>query len=127
MRPININYAYDGFLYAPLFLASELGLFPSNMTLKYRNGDIPAIESLALRTENANNWFAICDPFAKDISRIQAAIGRDQICIVGTLINRLPVWLYDNLQGFDPVATERDLLAYKHSIKRIRCYEKFNT
>lgn len=129
MKPININYAYNGFLYAPLFVAYELGLFPKNMTLQYRNGDIPAIESLARTTDPAQNWFAICDPFAKDISKVQASIGNDQILIVGTLIDRLPVWIYNNDTKFEPVGTETDLIApeNKDLIDCIRCYEKYNT
>jgi len=127
VKPININYAYDGFLYAPLVLAYNLGLFQGNMRLKYRNGDIPAIDSLAFKSEDANNWFAICDPFAKDISKVQASIGRDQIYIVGSLINRLPVWLYNSHADFDHVSNENDLLAHKHKLEYIKCYERYNT
>lgn len=129
MKPININYAYNGFLYAPLFLADELGLLPRNMELKYRNGDIPAIQSLALKTEDAENWFAICDPFAKDISKIQSEIGIDGICIVGTFIDRLPVWVYSSDPEFEPVGSEEELVAQdnKHRVDKIVCYEKFNT
>ncbi len=127
MKSININHAYSGFLYAPLFLADELGLFPKNMSLKYRNGDIPAIDSLAIKGEGANNWFAICDPFAKDISKVQASIGKDQIYIVGVLIDRLPVWLYNTNPKITPAANEKELLQYKHDIESIRCYEKYNT
>ncbi len=129
MKPININYAYNGFLYAPLFLASELGLFPRNMNLVYRNGDIPAIQSLSLKTESSENWFAVCDPFAKDISKIQAEIGSDRICIVGTFIDRLPVWVYNSNPEFEPVGSEEELVDQenKYRVDRIVCYEKFNT
>lgn len=127
MQTININYAYNGFLYAPLILAYELGLFPKNMQIKYRNGDIPAIDSLALKTEDAQNWFAICDPFAKDISSVQSSIGRDNIYIVGALINKLPIWVYNSHSEIVPVATEQNLKEHKHKIEEIRVYEKYNT
>lgn len=127
MKVININYAYSGFLYAPLILAYELGLFPKNMQIKYRNGDIPAIDSLAIKTENAQNWFAICDPFAKDISLVQSSIGKDNIYIVGTLINKLPIWIYNSHNDIEPFASEDNLKAHKHKIEEIRVYEKFNT
>jgi len=127
MQTININYAYNGFLYAPLILADELGLFPKNMKIKYRNGDIPAIDSLALKTEPAQNWFAICDPFAKDISSVQSSIGKDNIYIVGTLINKLPIWIYNSHPEIDPVAGELNLVQHKYKIEEIRVYEKYNT
>jgi hypothetical protein len=127
MKPININYAYNGFLYEPLFLANDLGLFPKNMQLVFRDGDIPTIRSLSRKTEPGENWFAICDPFAKDISKVQASIGNDSIYIVGSFIDRLPVWIYCNNPDFDPVGNEEGIKLHKLNIDEIRCYKKYNT
>ena len=127
MKPITINYAYDGVLYAPLFLAHDLGLLPRNVELKFRNGDLPTIQSLSQNHDAGNNWFAICDPFAKDISRVQRELGRDQLVIVGGLIERLPIWLYNTHPDIDRIDKETDLREYRHLIHTVRCYEHYNT
>ena len=91
--------------------------------LKRSNGT----KTLGAKNEEADNWFAICDPFAKDISAVQTEIGKDQIFIVGALRERLPVWLYNTNPDFEPVGEEGGLPAHRHKIDSIRCYKKFNT
>lgn len=128
LQDIHINHAFNGFLYAPVILADALGFFPGNMKLNYRTGDLEAIESLAKKDEGHRNWFAICDPFAKDISKVQASFGgKDEIYIVGSMINRLPIWLYNNSPDTEHVSSEDELMYYKPKIKAVECYLKYNT
>lgn len=127
MKEININYAYKGFLYEPLFLADSLNYFPENIELKYRGGDVETIKSLTYKTETNENWFAICDPFVRDFSKIKSAMGKDDIYIVGSFIDRLPIWLFNDNPKITPIKEEKDLHEYRNDINHIRCYEKYNT
>ncbi len=130
MKDFAINYAYDGFLYSPLLIAKKLGFLPNHAQLVHRNGDEEAITSLGGFGDDLDNWFAICDPFAHtDLSRVAVPVGEkaDSICIVGALVGRLPVWLYGLNPDCGPFANERDIKEQKSIIKRVVCYEKYNT
>jgi hypothetical protein len=126
----HINYAYNGFLYAPLILAEHLKLLPRDAELKPREGDVRTLQSLGVWHDPHENWFAVCDPFATDITKLvlPPSDGEgDAVCIVGALVGRLPVWLYSLDSDFKRISSEGDLEKSVHRVKRIVCYEKFNT
>lgn len=127
MIKININHAFDGFLYAPLYLASELGFFPKCATLVYRNGDSACLDALCGHNPtDEKNWFAVCDPFSLDIS-VKVPEQGDDICVVGCLIDRLPVWVYNPDPTILPVQKEQHLDRYKDKIKRLISYQEGTT
>jgi hypothetical protein len=74
------------------------------------------------------NWFAICDPFSvPDLSaKIPEQTG-DDICVVGCLVNKLPVWIYNPDTTVLPVTKEADLGRYKANIKKLVCYKEGTT
>lgn len=135
MKAFAINYAYNGFLYAPLFLAKETNLLPRGATLVPRYGDIEAAGALGRWDDEYPNWFAICDPFAHgisaphDLSRIAHLAGTkdDPLCIIGAFVGKLPVWLYNIDPKFGPFHSEEELKKEAGRITRIVCYKKFNT
>jgi hypothetical protein len=128
MTMININYAFNGFLYAPLMLADALGFFPKNTRLVYRNGDVETIKSLCIHSsDNEKNWFAICDPFPVDISTIIPEHTDDELCVVGTLIDKLPVWIYNTNPNIIPVNSEESLWRYTHNVFKMVCYKEGTT
>lgn len=127
MITININHAFDGFLYAPLYLASELGLFPKCARLAFRNGDSECLDALCgYHVSGEENWFAICDPFSLDISS-KVPEQRDDICVVGCLIDKLPVWVYNPDPSIQPVKEEDHLKRYNGRIKTLISYKEGTT
>lgn len=48
MFTININHAFNGFIYAPVFLAYELGLLPKCAKLVFRNGDSECLDAICV-------------------------------------------------------------------------------
>jgi len=130
MKKFHINYAYSGFLYSPLMLADRFALLPRDAELNDRKGDKETLESLAYWHDPLENWFAVCDPFAVDITKLALPPfeGKpDAVCIVGALVGRLPVWLYSPDSKFERLSSESDLEECKHGVKRIICYKRFNT
>lgn len=126
---ININHAFDGFLYSPLFLAEKLGFFPKCAKLEFRRGDSECLDALCKHKHNGEkNWFAICDPFSvPDISTKVPEQTEDNICIVGCLINKLPIWVYNPDTSVVQVGKEEDLSRYKTNIKKLICYKEGTT
>jgi hypothetical protein len=126
MDKIYINHAYDGFLYAPLFLAYRLGLFPNNCELKLRGGDSEAIRALCDHPQQGEkNWFAICDPFSVEAS-VPPGTG-ERLCVVGTIIERAPVWLYNTNSSIDRLSSEDDLHSLNGKINQISTYPEDTT
>jgi hypothetical protein len=136
MKNIYIYHAYDGFLYAPLFVAKKSGYFHPNIKLHPALGDIEAIAPLGGRhpDDGGKIYFAIGDPFAWDINREQHVIkgiplpNGDGVVIIGAMIIKMPIWLYHNGKNFPTVLEhEDDLFKYKEWFKKIVCYKRFNT
>jgi hypothetical protein len=127
-QTIYVNHAYDGLLYAPLFLAQDLGFFPSNVQVRLVEGDGQTMNKLVEQENNAQNSFSICDPFVKEMSKLTAATGgHDPIIIVGVLIQKLPLWLYSTDSKVQTIGDEKQLDAFDDRIKTIRCYQYPNT
>jgi len=126
MITININYAYDGFLYAPLFLAHDLGYLPSCSNLKYLKGDSECLDGLCQHSEEGEeNWFAICDPFSVDLStKIPPG---DELCVIGCLVDKIPIWLFNQEPSITRVSQEQGLSRYKDKIHKLRCYPNGTT
>lgn len=127
---IVISYAYRGFTYLPLFLAHDLGYFPHGVELAYADGDEQALRSV-LHLPNSRDTksdFAICDPLV--IGNLAALIGLREVgephipVVVGSLIRRTPIWLFNTNQRIPPVATEAGL---QHQVAKVRCYQSPNT
>src|SRR5689334_6894860 len=114
MEQIKIYHAFNGFLYAPIFLAEKLGLFPKNTKLIYVQGDDKAIQALCSHSHTGErNWFAICDPFSVDLN-MAVEHTDDEICVIGSLINVLPIWVFNPDQSIDVVRHENDLARYNN-------------
>ncbi|NTU50596.1 MAG: hypothetical protein HGA87_06975, partial [Desulfobulbaceae bacterium] len=128
MIKININNAFDGFLYAPLFLADKLGYFPACSELKFRNGDSECLDALCEHPDEdiPLNWFAICDPFSIDISKKVPQDG-DDLCVIGCLVDKLPVWVYNINPSITRVKSEKDIANYKKDVRKLRCYKEGTT
>jgi hypothetical protein len=127
-RTIYLNHAYDGLLYAPLFVAQDLGFFPQNVQVRYVPGDSQTMHKLVEHDDGEDNWFSICDPFVKEMSEITSAVGApDPISIVGVLIQKLPLWLYSTDRDLQTVTAESQLTQYNDRIKTVRCYRNPNT
>src|SRR5205814_7803161 len=110
-----------------IFLADELGFFPKNTELVYERGDDKTIESLCSDgTLIERNCFAICDPFSVDLNTAMENTN-DEICVIGSLVNTLPIWLFNKNENTDPVANESELQKYKGVIERIVSYPKGTT
>lgn len=127
MLNININHAYSGFLYAPLFLADEMGYLPKNMKLNPIGNDEEAFMTLCEhQPTHEKHWFAICDPFAGDL---EAAVphSKDRLCVVAIMINRLPVWVYNENAFTNMVEDEKGLRRYRQYINNIVSYENGTT
>ena len=127
---IIISHAYNGFIYLPIFIASYEGYFPHKTELHFSNGDENSIREV-LNLPNKNNkksHFAVCDPLI--ISDYESLIGEIEVgepdppIIVGSMIQRTPIWLFNTTPNIVPVPKEESL---KHKIDKIRCYEKPNT
>ncbi|MGI8426662.1 MAG: hypothetical protein ACR2M4_08735 [Actinomycetota bacterium] len=121
---IFIHYAYDGFLYAPIFLADALNLFPGICKLSCSGGDVEAIELL----DAQNDWFAICDPSCEHLHKVVPR-GEDteHVCLVGTVINVAPIWLFNTSPNVGRIKAELDLANHKAYIKRIITYPEGTT
>ena len=83
---IKIAYAYDGFIYLPLFLAKEFKLLPECVSIVYAGSDDAAIDKLFDDCD-----FAICDPYI-DINQPTTHHGEPKL--IGCLIDKSPFWLY---------------------------------
>ena len=128
MEKIKIFHAYNGFLYSPLFLADKIGLFPKNLQLVFTSSDSDAVEQLCTQDSSKGDiHFAICDPFAANFDTITPEHTDDKIYIVGSLINKVPLWIYNTNPLIKPVKEERDLLQYKNHIKSIITYRESTT
>lgn len=127
MEKIKIYHAFNGFLYSPVFLADRLGLFPRNTELVYTGSDRDTINALCSESHSGQkNWFAICDPFSVDLNHALEHT-RDEIRVVGSLINVLPLWIFNSDPQVKPVSAEKDLYVYKEQIKHLVCYETGTT
>ncbi len=127
MQRIKIYHAFNGFLYAPIFLAGKLGLFPQNTDLVYTQTDHGTIEALCRDSHSSGkNWFAICDPFSVDLNTALEHTD-DDIRVVGSLINVVPLWVYDSNVTVRPVSKETDLSRYRQDIKRVVSYTNGTT
>lgn len=123
---IVINHAYNGFLYAPLFLASDLGFLPKCTRLQFRNGDAECLDQLCSYSPGTEkNWFAICDPFSVDLST-KVPVG-DEICVVGCLLDRLPVWVINTDTEAVRLGEESDLANRVRHVRKIVCYKEATT
>ena len=104
MEKIKVVHAYNGFLYSPLFLADKIGLFPKNLELVFTSSDSEAVEQLCLQDSSKGEInFAICDPFAANFNSIMPEHTDDRIFIVGSLINKVPFWIYNTNPSINPV------------------------
>jgi len=126
---IYVHYAYDGFLYAPLFLAKQMGLLPECFVLSFAGSDKQAIAQLfSLSNETDKNWFAICDPLAVALDRRVAQLTGDKPRIVGTLIDKPAFWAYHPAEVVEPVTKEQDLQQYRmQAIQSLICYSRGTT
>lgn len=128
MITININHAFDGFLYSPLFLAHELGFFPKCAKLVFRNGDSECLDALCQTNSGSEkNWFAICDPFSVDLSKKNPAHTGDQLCVVGCIVDKLPVWLFNPDPSIDTVHDESQLARLHDNVQKLICYKETTT
>jgi hypothetical protein len=127
MEKIKIYHAFNGFLYAPVFLAARLGFFPQNTELVYTGADSKTIDELCKYSEEEKHWFAICDPFSVDIRSSYPAGTNDRICIVGSLINVLPFWIFNPDQNIHGTNREADLQKYHNSFTKVVVYPKGTT
>ena len=128
MEKVKIFYAYNGFLYAPLLLADKIGLFPKNLELICTSSDSEAVRSLCSQdSSNGDIHFAICDPFAANFDSIIPEYTDDQIYIIGSLINKVPFWIYNTNKKILPVQKEEDLVKYVPDIKNIVSYRDSTT
>jgi hypothetical protein len=127
---IVIAHAYRGFTYLPLFLAHDLGYFPQGVELEYADGDLIAMQSV-LHVQNPRNLqsdFAICDPLL--VADFEELIGARETgpvyspIVIGSLIRRTPLWLFNTNHDLRPVGAEEQL---RGSITKIRCYSQPNT
>jgi hypothetical protein len=127
---IVISHAYNGFIYLPLFLAKHLGYFPQNVRLRYAQSDEEAVQEL-MHPGNATapqSAFAVCDPLM--VSHLSKIIGErefgqpDPPLVVGSLIKRTPIWLFNSSPAITPVFQESELAG---RVSKIRCYQRPNT
>lgn len=128
MERINVYHAFNGFLYSPVFLADKLGFFPKNAVLKYTKGDVNTIDALCSQSatkEEVN--FAICDPFSIDFSKVATEHTDDDICIIASLINSIPIWIYNPREEIKPVRKEADLGQFAGKINKVISYPKETT
>ena len=128
IEKIKIFYAYNGFLYSPLFIADKIGLLPKNIELINTKSDFIAIESLYNQDSVQNEiFFSICDPFAGVFDEHTSEQYDDQIYIIGSLINRLPFWLYNTNPEIRDIKQESDLIKFDKDIKNIISYKEGTT
>lgn len=128
MNTININYAFNGFLYAPLFLADELGFFPKCAKLVDNRGDSECLDRLCeVNGKPDDDWFAICDPFSVPDLEAKVNDAGDRISVVGCMINKLPFWLYNSSPHTRKVTSEDKLVGARPHINKIICYKENTT
>lgn len=128
MNTININHAFNGFLYAPLFLAEELGYFPKCAKLVYRSGDSACLDRLCeVNGGTEDDWFAICDPFSVPDLATKVHEAGDRISVVGSMINKLPFWLYNSDPNTRKVTSEQQLEGCRPYIHGLSCYKEGTT
>jgi hypothetical protein len=128
-NPIVISHAYNGFIYLPLFLAKQRGYLKGALLLDSGSDD-NAVRELLLGTKyGKRSDFAICDPIAvSDLLYITGeqpfGINNDRPVVVGSLIEKTPVWLYNSDLAAKPVQTLTQLVG---KVRTIRCYARPNT
>jgi hypothetical protein len=129
MDKIIIHHAYNGFLYAPVFLADRLGLFPKNCELRYSKGDAEAIRTLGKTAkEHEKHWFAVCDPFSEELAAtVPPGDHHEWLCLVAAIINRAPVWLYNSDPGIRNLKTEQDIEKHASKLSKISTYRQNTT
>jgi len=121
-----IHHAYNGLLYAPLFLADELGLLPNDSNLNYTGSDEDCLKALCSNDNKVQNWFAICDPSSvEDINRYVPQ--GDDLCVIGCLVNKLPVWAVNKNSNVYHVRNECELKRYDNILQTICCYPEGTT
>lgn len=125
MDEIIIHHAYKGFLYAPLFLAEELGFLPKCVQLEPAKNDEDAIN----KVRNGKGWFAICDPFAVDADTLTSAVRGERLRIIATIIQQPVFWAYTENNLVKVCSKETNLVEYfaNSHLSRIACYEKRTT
>lgn len=124
---IIIYYAYKGFLYAPLFLAKDLGFLPKCVQLKPADNDLDAIN----KVRDREGWFAICDPFAVDAYTLTSAVRGEKLRIIATIIQQPVFWAYTEKGSSVKVCSkETDLVKYFRGddcFSQIACYKEKTT
>lgn len=133
MDKIIIYHAYNGFLYAPLFLAKELGFLPECVELQSAKDDLAAITRVreGEEGEKGKGWFAICDPFAIDAYTLTSAVRGEKLRIIATIIQQPVFWAYTENTGVEVCVEETDLIEYFRGsypkLSRIACYKQKTT
>jgi hypothetical protein len=97
---VDIYYPNASLLYFPLLLAYDMGFFPENTTLHLVATDRDAVDEIR-RADKSNNriQIAVCDPVAGDIGRRHVDGSSERICVVGTMITGIPLWLSNSTFG----------------------------
>ena len=130
MNEIIIYHAYKGFLYAPLFLANELGFLPECVRLEPAKNDLDAINKVRAGQEE-EGWFAICDPFAVDAYTLTSAVRGERLRIIATIIQQPVFWAYTENAYLNVCSEEKDLVEYfsgkEPRLSQIACYQKKTT
>lgn len=126
--PIVINYAYDGFLYFPLFLAHSWGYLPPGTELHLAGSDENAMALLQNHPPAEEKLvLSICDPLVRIPSATSGAGRGDKTCIVGTFICGLPLWLINKDPAIRTIAREADIQQYCTQFKALISYKEGTT
>jgi len=107
---LKIFRATDAFLYLPTYIAEQLGIFEtvlgtlvSGVVFENSKGDLEAIKDMLAENNKSNTLsIAIADPVVFLSPRLQNAkdkISKDNIRVIGAIINRLPFWAVDHLEN----------------------------
>ena len=122
MAKIKIFHAFNGFIYAPVFLAHELQLFPKDTELHYAGNDDEAITSILDQSDPDVIPFAICDPLSSEKLNRIVSHRPDDLCVVATLIDTIPLWVYNPDPNVIAVDNEQKLQRYRPQLKKIVTY-----
>jgi len=127
---IIINYAYDGFLYAPIFLAEEFALSPDSYKFACSHGDAEVIDKLCSSPAlKEKHWFGIGDPhpLSDHLQRIAPHGYEERICLVGGIVNKAPVWLYNTNPKIRRLNSEAELHSHLDKVTKIVTYPQGTT
>lgn len=129
MEKVKIFYAYNGFIYAPIFVAEKLKLLPELFEPTFCiGGDYKAIEGLfSQNTVEKEIYFSICDPFAGSFVEHASEQYNDNMLVIGSLISKLPIWVFNTHPDIKNIKKESDLLKHTSKIKKIISYKKGTT